>query len=105
MSVPRRFRHYENKMAIKLALLAVLILAIGYWLRGHDLLTGVALSLLLLIVVAQSGDGHSCSPSRWRTAEQRRHPIIGQADAASAGWATAGIIGGGERWHMNQPLS
>src|SRR5205807_6623411 len=43
----------KTKMAIKLVLLAVLIVAIAYWLRGHDILTGVALSLLLLVAVAK----------------------------------------------------
>ena len=41
------------KMAIKLTVFGGLIVAIGYWLRGHDILTGLALLLLFGIVVAK----------------------------------------------------
>jgi hypothetical protein len=38
------------KMAIKLAVLALIIIAAGYLLHGHDILTAVALVLLFLLV-------------------------------------------------------
>jgi hypothetical protein len=38
------------RMAIKLTVLALIIIAAGYLLHGHDLLTAVALSSLLLLV-------------------------------------------------------
>jgi hypothetical protein len=40
------------KIAVKLVLLGALIVAGLCWLRGHDILTGVALVLPLLFVVA-----------------------------------------------------
>ncbi len=40
----------KTKMAIKLTVLGVLIVAASYWLRGHDFLTGIALSLLFVLV-------------------------------------------------------
>ena len=40
-------------MAIKLTVLGVLIVAVGHWLRGHDILTGVAMLLLFLVVLAK----------------------------------------------------
>ena len=40
-----------TKTAIKLIVLGSLIVAATYWLRGHDVLTGLALSLLFLVVV------------------------------------------------------
>ena len=41
------------RMAIKLTSMGALIVAIGYLLRGHDILTGVALILLALFVSAK----------------------------------------------------
>jgi hypothetical protein len=41
------------RMAIKLTILGVLIVAVFYWLRGHDILTGVAMLVLFLAVVAK----------------------------------------------------
>jgi hypothetical protein len=41
------------KIVIKLALVGAFIVAIVYWLRDHDLLTGLALLLLFLVVVAK----------------------------------------------------
>jgi len=38
-------------MALKLTVLGVLIVVAGRCLRGHDILTGLALSLLVLLVV------------------------------------------------------
>jgi hypothetical protein len=43
----------KTKMAIKLTVLGVMIVAVGHWLRGHDILTAVALFLLVLMVVAK----------------------------------------------------
>ena len=43
----------KAKVAIKLVLLGFLVVAIGYWLRGHDILTGSALVLLALVVLAK----------------------------------------------------
>ena len=43
----------KTKMAIKLTVFGGLIVTIGYWLRGHDILTGLALLLLFGIVVAK----------------------------------------------------
>jgi hypothetical protein len=40
-------------MVVKLTSLAVLIVAVGHWLRGHDVLTGMALILLSLLVLAK----------------------------------------------------
>jgi hypothetical protein len=41
------------KMAAKLVLMGSLIVAIGYWLRGHDILTAIALLGLFLITVVK----------------------------------------------------
>ena len=41
----------KTRMALKLTVLGVSIVAASYWLRGHDILTGLALSLLFLLVV------------------------------------------------------
>jgi hypothetical protein len=41
----------KTKMAMKLIVLGVIIVAVSHWLRGHDILTGLALSLLFLAVV------------------------------------------------------
>ena len=38
-------------MALKLIVLGGAIVAVARWLRGHDILTGLALSLLFLVVV------------------------------------------------------
>ena len=43
----------KARMAIKLIVVGGMIVAIGYFLRGHDLVTAVALSLLLVVVVAK----------------------------------------------------
>ena len=65
----------KTLMALKLVAFGGLIVAAGYLLRGHDLLTGVALSLLLILVAAKiafaivarrrglppSGDDHGSS--------------------------------------------
>ena len=42
-----------TKMAIKLTVLGVLIVAVGNWLRGHEILTAVAMLLLFLVVLAK----------------------------------------------------
>jgi hypothetical protein len=41
----------KTRMAVKITALGVLIVAASYWLRGHEILTGLALSLLFLLVV------------------------------------------------------
>ena len=41
------------KIVIKLALVGAFMVAVAYWLRGHDILTGLALLLLFLVVVAK----------------------------------------------------
>jgi len=41
------------KIATKIILTGVLIVAVAYWLRGHDLLTGLAVLVLFLIVIAK----------------------------------------------------
>lgn len=41
------------RMAVKLTTLGALIVAVGYWLRGHDILTGVVLLLLAVLVFAK----------------------------------------------------
>ena len=43
----------KTRMAIKLIVLGSLIVAAGRWLRGHDILTAVALLLLALAVLAK----------------------------------------------------
>lgn len=52
----RRLRAYlimNTKIAIKIAVVGAFIVAAAYWLRGHDILTGLALLLLLLVAVAK----------------------------------------------------
>jgi len=41
------------QVAAKLVLLGSFIVAVGCWLRGHDILTGVALLLLFVVVLAK----------------------------------------------------
>ena len=41
------------RMAIKLTFLGVLIVAVGHWLRGHDILTAVAMLLPILLVLTK----------------------------------------------------
>ncbi len=41
------------KMALKLTVLGFLIVGLGLLLRGHDILTGLALSVLLLAVICK----------------------------------------------------
>ena len=43
----------KARMVIKLTVLGILIVAVGHWLRGHDILTALALLLLLLAVLAK----------------------------------------------------
>jgi len=43
----------KARMAIKLTVLGILIVAVGHWLRGHDFLTAAALLFLLLAVLAK----------------------------------------------------
>jgi len=40
-------------MVIKLTVLGVFFVAVFYWLRGHDILTGAAMLLLFLISLAK----------------------------------------------------
>ena len=41
----------KKKMALKLTVVGAVIVAAGSWLRGHDILTAFALSLLFLAVI------------------------------------------------------
>jgi hypothetical protein len=41
------------KMAAKLILTGSFIVAVGYWLRGHDILTAIALLALFVIAVGK----------------------------------------------------
>jgi hypothetical protein len=41
----------KTRMALKLIVVGDAIVAVACWLRGHDVLTGVALALLFLVVV------------------------------------------------------
>jgi hypothetical protein len=43
------------KTAIKLTVIGALIVFIGYWLRGHDVLTAFALLALCLVMMARLG--------------------------------------------------
>jgi hypothetical protein len=43
----------KTRMIIKLTAVGALIVAVAYGLRGHDVLTGIALVLLFLVVVAK----------------------------------------------------
>ncbi len=43
----------KTRIAIKLTATGILILAVAYLLRGHEILTGTALLLLFALVVAK----------------------------------------------------
>jgi len=43
----------KTKIAVKLVLLGSLIVAVAYWLRGHDILNGAALLFLFVAVLAK----------------------------------------------------
>jgi hypothetical protein len=43
----------NTRMTIKLTAMGSLIVAVAYWLRGHDILTGIALALLFLVMLAK----------------------------------------------------
>ena len=46
-------KNMKIKMAAKLVLLGALIVAVAYWLRGHDMLTGLGVIFLFLFAVVQ----------------------------------------------------
>jgi len=81
----------KTKMAMKLIVLGVIIVAVSHWLRGHDILTGLALSLLFLAVVFKVAFALIIRRRRIAS-EHRRWRLSRQARATPSGRTTTGVI-------------